>query len=53
MRTEDAPYVALLISMKNNSDTQLVLFHLSLPMGYIDSAPIFLLRNGDSHGSCQ
>ena len=38
---EDVPYVAFFTPNKNTSDTQLVVFHLSLPMGYIDSAPCF------------
>ena len=38
---EDVPYVAFFTPNINTSDTQLVVFHLSLPMGYIDSAPCF------------
>ena len=38
-RMEDFPSVAFLIPNKNPSDLQLVGFHLSLPMGYVDSAP--------------
>ena len=40
---EDVLSVAFLIPKKNTSDTQLVGFHLSLPMGYIDSAPYFCM----------
>ena len=43
VRTEDVPSVTFLIPKKNTSDTQLVGFHLLLPMGYIDSAPYFLM----------
>ena len=38
---EDFPSVASLIPKKNTSETQLVRFHLLLPIGYIDSAPYF------------
>ena len=38
---EDTPPVAFLIPRKNPTDYQLVGFHLSLPMGYMDSAPFF------------
>ena len=41
---EDVPTVAFLISKRNTRNTQLVIFHLSLPMGYIDSAPYFCME---------
>ena len=41
VRIEDFPSVAFLISKKTPSNTQLVGFHHSLPMGYIDSDPYF------------
>ena len=40
---EDVPLVAFLILKKTPSNTQLVVFHLSLPMGYIDSDPYFFM----------
>ena len=40
---EDVPSVAFLIPKKIPSDTHMVVFHLSLPMGYIDSAPFFCM----------
>ena len=40
---EDVPSVAFLVPNKNISDTQLVGFHLSLPMGYVDNAPYFFM----------
>ena len=43
VRMEDVPFVAFLIPKKNPSDTQLVQFQLSLPMGYIDIAPYFCM----------
>ena len=43
VRIEDVPSISLLLPKKNTSDTQLVGFHLSLPMGYIDSAPYFCM----------
>ena len=43
MRMEDVPSFAFLIPKKTPSDTQLVGFHLSLPMGYVDSAPYFCM----------
>ena len=43
VRMEDVLSVAFLIPKKNPSDTQLVGFHLSLPMGYVDSAPYFCM----------
>ena len=38
---EDASSVAFLFPKKNPTDPQLVIFHLSLPMGYIDSSVYF------------
>ena len=38
---EDVPSVAFLIPKKIPNNAQLAGFHLSLPMGYIDSAPYF------------
>ena len=43
VRMEDFPSVAFLIPEKTPSDTQLVEFHLSLPMGYIYSYPYFCM----------
>ena len=40
---EDVPSVTLLVSKKSPSNQQLVRFHLSLPMGYFDSAPYFCI----------
>ena len=40
---EDAPYLPFPILKKNPSDTQLVGFHISLPMGYVDNAPYFCI----------
>ena len=40
---EDVPSVAFLIPKKDPSNPLLVGFHLSLPMGYIDSAPYFCM----------
>ena len=37
------PYVALLIPNKKTSNQQLVGFHLSLPMVYVDSSPYFCM----------
>ena len=39
VRMEDAPSVAFLIPKKNPGNPQLVGFHLSLPMGHVDSVP--------------
>ena len=39
VRMEDFPSVAFLIPKKTPIDAHLVGFHLSLPMGYINSAP--------------
>ena len=41
MKMEDVLSVAFLIPKKNPSDTQLVGFHLSLPMGFVDISPYF------------
>ena len=38
---EDTPSVELLIPRKKPTNDQLVGLHLSLPMGYLDSAPFF------------
>ena len=43
VRMEDALSVAFLIPKKTSSYTHQVGFHLSLPMGYIDSAPYFCM----------
>ena len=43
VRMEYVRSFTFLIPNKNTSDTQLVVFHLSLPMGYIDSAPYFCI----------
>ena len=43
---EDFPSAALLIPKKSPSNTQLVGFHISLPMGYINSAPCFCVATG-------
>ena len=40
---EDVPYVLFLIQKCNTNGAQLVGFHLSLPMGFIDSAPYFCM----------
>ena len=39
VRMEDVLSVAFLIPKENPSETQLVGFHRSLPMGYVDTAP--------------
>ena len=44
VRIEDFPSVTFLILKKTPRDTQLVGFHLSLSMGYIDSDPYFAWR---------
>ena len=41
VRMEDVPSVAFLVPKKKSSNIQLVGSHLSLPMGYVDSAPYF------------
>ena len=43
VRMEEIPSVAFLIPKKTPSDTQLVGFHHSVPMGYIDSAPYYCM----------
>ena len=40
---EDFPSVAFLIPKKTPNNTQLVGFHIFLPIGYIDSAPYFCM----------
>ena len=40
---EDVPSVAFLVPKKNPSNTQLVVFHISLSMGYVDNAPYFCM----------
>ena len=43
MSMEYFPSVTFLIPKKTPSNTQLVVFHLSLPMRYINSAPYFCM----------
>ena len=43
VRMEDVWCVTFLIPKKNPSNTHMVVFHLSLPMGYINSAPYFCM----------
>ena len=43
VRMEDVPSAAFLIPKKTPSNTQLVGFHISVPMGYIDSTPYFCM----------
>ena len=43
VRMEDVQSVAFLILKKNTSNIQLVVFHILLPIGYIDSAPYFCM----------
>ena len=43
MRMEDVPSVDFLVPKKNTRNTQLVVFHIVLTMGYIDSAPYFCM----------
>ena len=43
VRMDDVPSVAFLIPKKTPSDTQLVGFHHSVPMGYINSAPYYCM----------
>ena len=43
VRMEDVQSVSFLVPKKNTSDLQLVGFQLSLPMGYVDSAPYFFM----------
>ena len=42
---EDAPSITFLIIRRTPSKSQLVGFHLSLPMVYVDSAPYFCMAN--------
>ena len=46
MRMEDVLSVAFLVPKKTPNNTQLVRFQLSLPMGYINSAPYFCMVAG-------
>ena len=41
VKMEGVPSVAFFIPKKNTSDTQMVVFHLLLPIGYIGSALYF------------
>ena len=43
VRMEDVLSTALLIHKKTPSDTQLMGFHVSLHMGYVDSVPYFFM----------
>ena len=43
VRMEDVPYAAFLIPKKTPRNTHLVGFHISVPMGYINSAPYFCM----------
>ena len=43
VRLEYTPSVAFLVPQKKPTDNQLVGFHLSLPMGYMGSAPFFYM----------
>ena len=43
VRLEDTPSVAFLLPRKRPTDEQLVGFHLSLHMGYVDSVPYFCM----------
>ena len=43
VRMEDIMFVAFCIPKKTPSNPQLVGFHLSLPIGYVDSAPYFCM----------
>ena len=43
VKMEDVPSVAFLVPNKNPSDTYLVRFQLSLPMGYVTNAPYFCM----------
>ena len=38
---EDIPYVALLVPTSTPEEDQLVGFHISIPMGYVESAAFF------------
>ena len=41
VRLNNTPYVAFLIPKDTDSEPQLVGFHLSMPMGYVESVPLF------------
>ena len=43
VRMEDVPSTAFLIPKKTPSNTQLVGFHISVPMRYIGSAPCYCM----------
>ena len=43
VRMENIPSVTFIVFKNTPSDTQLVVFHLSLPMGYIESGPYFCM----------
>ena len=43
VRREDTPSVAFLIPRKKPTDEQLVVFHLAIPMGYVDSSPFLCM----------
>ena len=43
LRMEDVPSVPFLIPKKKSRDTQLVGFHISLPMGYLYNSPYFCM----------
>ena len=43
VRLEDTPSVSFLVPRNKPTDKQLVSFHMSLPMGYVDTAPFFYM----------
>ena len=43
VRLEDTPTITLLVSRKRPEDPQVLGFHLSLPMGFHDSAPFLYI----------
>ena len=43
VQLEDLPYTALLVPKKTQEELQLVGFHFSLKMGYVDSASYFYM----------
>ena len=43
VRLEDTLFVAFLVPRNKSTDKQLVSFHMSLPMGYVDTAPFFYI----------
>ena len=49
VRLEDIPSVAFFVPKATPEESELVGFHLSIPMGYVESAAFFL-RN---HQDCQ